>query len=158
GLRKRDVVRKINGKQINSKANLEELIAKSYPGDQLNILLERDNEMIEKKLILTNREGTTSIIKRNIYFDADLEASFESVSKVERDLIGINSGVKVIDFKSNGFFAGLGIPKGFIITQINNREIDTPEELASILDNIRGRFDIIGINTKGRRVYYPFRR
>ena len=158
GLRKRDVIRKINEKQINSKANVEELVAKSYPGQELDLLIERDGEMLSRQLVLTNREGTTSIIKRNIYFDDDLEASFESVSKVERDLLGISSGVKVIDYRANGFFSGLGIPKGFIITRINNREIDSPQELSSVLDNIRGRFDIIGINERGRRVYYPFRR
>ncbi len=158
GLRKRDVIRKIDEKQINSKANVEELVAKSYPGKELNLWIERDGEMLNRKLTLTNREGTTAIIKRNIYFDDELEASFESVSKVERDLLGVNSGVKVIDYKANGFFSSLGIPKGFIITRINNREIDTPQELASVLDNIRGRFDIIGINERGRKVYYPFRR
>jgi Do/DeqQ family serine protease len=158
GLKKRDVIRKVNGKQINSKANLEELIAKSYPGDKLNMLIERDNEMLSKELVLTNREGTTTIIKRNIYFAEDLDATFESVSKVERDLLGINSGVKVIDYKSTGFFAGLGIPKGFIITQINNNAIDKPEELAKVLKNIRGRFDVIGIDERGRKVYFPFRR
>lgn len=158
GLKKRDVIRKINGKQITNKANLEELIAKSYPGDKFNVLAERDNEMINKELVLTNREGTTGFIKRNIYYSEDLDANFESVPKVERDLLGINSGVKVVDYKSNGFFANLGIPKGFIITQINNRSIDTPEELVKILTNIRGRFDVIGIDERGRKVYYPFRR
>lgn len=158
GLKKRDVIRKVGGKQINSKANLEELIAKSYPGDKLNLLVERENEMLNKELVLTNREGTTSIIKRNIYFSEDLDATFESVSKVERDLLGINSGVKVIDYKSSGFFSGLGIPKGFIITHINNKDINKPEDLAKILINIRGRFDVIGIDERGRKVYFPFRR
>jgi len=106
----------------------------------------------------TNREGTTTIIKRNIYYSEDLEANFESVSKVERDLLGIESGVKVISMERQGFFAALDIPEGFIITQINNRLIDNPEELEKILGNIRGRFDVIGINERGRKVYYPFRR
>lgn len=158
GLKKRDVIRKVNGQQIKSKANLEELIASSYPGNTLNILAERDGEMINKELVLTNREGTTSIIVRDIYHAEELDASFESVSKVERDLLGISSGVKVVDFKSNGFFAGLGIPKGFIITQINNKEINKPEELVKILENIRGRFDVIGMDERGRKVYFPFRR
>ncbi|MEP1035180.1 trypsin-like peptidase domain-containing protein [Ekhidna sp.] len=158
GLKKRDVIRKINNSQIRSKAILEELIAKSYPGDKLTILVERDKEMINRELVLTNREGTTSILKRNIYYAEDLEASFESVSKVERDLLGIASGVKVVDYKSNGFFANLGIPKGFIITQINSRAINKPEELAKALENVRGRFDVIGIDKRGRKVYYPFRR
>lgn len=158
GLSKRDVIRKINDTQISNKATLEELIAKSYPGDQLNILIERDKTMITRKLTLTNREGTTTIIKRDIYYAEDLEASFESVSKVERDLLGISSGVKVVDFKSNGFFDNLGIPQGFIITQINSKAIHKPEELAKTLANVRGRFDVIGIDKRGRKVYYPFRR
>lgn len=158
GIKKRDVIRKINDSRIISKATLEELIAKSYPGDKLQVLIERDNEMINRELILTNREGTTSIIKRDIYFADDLEASFESVSKVERDVLGITSGVKVIDFKNNGFFSNLGIPKGFIITQINSKPINKPEELESALENVRGRFDVIGIDRRGRKVYYPFRR
>lgn len=158
GLSKRDVIRKINDTQISNKATLEELIAKSYPGDQLNILVERDKAMITRKLTLTNREGTTSIIKRDVYYAEDLEASFESVSKVERDLLGITSGVKVVDFKSNGFFDNLGIPQGFIITQINSKAIHKPEELAKTLANVRGRFDVIGIDKRGRKVYYPFRR
>ncbi|NQZ77607.1 MAG: PDZ domain-containing protein, partial [Ekhidna sp.] len=158
GLKKRDVIRKVNDKRISSKAHLEELIAKSYPGDNLQIIAERDGSMIDRSIILTNREGTTSIIKRNIYYAEDLEARFERVSKVERDLLGIESGVKVVDYKSNGFFASLGIPEGFIVTRINNRKIDSPEELTQVLENIRGRFDIIGINERGRKVYYPFRR
>lgn len=158
GLKKRDVIRKVNGKQIMNKAHLEELIAKSYPGDAFQIVAERDGDMISKTLTLTNREGTTSIITRDIYYAEELEARFERVSKVERDLLGIESGVKVVDFKSNGFFSNLGIPKGFIITQINNKPIQKPEDLAQILENIRGRFDVIGINERGRKVYYPFRR
>lgn len=158
GLEKRDVIRKVNGTQISTKAQIEELIAKSYPGDKLSVVIERDGNMLNKEITLTNREGTTTIIKRNIYYAEDLEASFESVSKVERDLLGIESGVKVVEYPQNGFFAGLGIPEGFIITQINNRPIDDPKELEKVLENIRGRFDIIGVNERGRKVYYPFRR
>ncbi|MEM0939463.1 MAG: trypsin-like peptidase domain-containing protein [Bacteroidota bacterium] len=158
GIQERDVIRKINGAIIDRKSQLEEIIAKSYPGDKLNLVLERDGDTKSTDLVLTNREGTTTIIKRNIYYAEKLEASLESVSKVERDLLGIESGVKVIDYDNNGFFAALDIPEGFIITQINNRLIYDPEELESILADIRGRFDVIGINERGRKVYYPFRR
>jgi serine protease Do len=158
GLEKRDVIRKINNEIIYSRANIEELIAKSYPGDQLIITIEREGKAISKNLVLTNRNGTTGIIKRDIYISEELEASFEAVSKVEKDLLGITSGVKVVDYKTNGFFSGMGIPKGFIITQINNKTIDSPEELANALEKIRGRFDVVGIDSRGRKVYYPFRR
>ena len=158
GIEKGDVLRRVNGRSVTSKAEIEELIANSYPGDELSIEIDRDGRLMDKKITLTNREGTTGIIKRNIYTSEKLEVTFESVSKVERDLLGISSGVKVVDFKKGGFFSELSIPEGFIVTQINSRKIQEPEELAEVLENIRGRFDIIGINNRGRKVYYPFRR
>jgi len=158
GLKKRDVIRKINDAQINTRANVEEILGESYPGDNLSLVIEREGEMIRKELKLTNRNGGYGIIKRVIFDSDELDASFESISLVEKESIGIANGIKVIDFQKNGFFSSLGIPKGFIITQINNRQIDDPEELEKILTKIRGRFDIIGINERGRRVYYPFRR
>ena len=158
GIEKRDVIRKINGSVIDSKSQLEEIMAKSYPGDELQVTYERDGSIKSTMITLTNREGTTTIIKRDIYYSEELEANFESVSKVERDLLGIESGVKVVSMERQGFFSALDIPEGFIITQINNRLIDSPEELEKILSNVRGRFDVIGINERGRKVYYPFRR
>lgn len=158
GINERDVIRKVNGLSIQSKSQLEEIIAKSYPGDLLNLEIEREGKTLTKKLTLTNREGTTSLIKRDIFYAKNLEARFEKVSKVEKELLGIRGGVKVIDMEKEGFFAALDIPEGFIITQINNRSIDSPEELDKILSSIRGRFDIIGINERGRKVYYPYRR
>ena len=137
---------------------MEELIANSYPGDSFNIVSERNGRLSNRMVILTNREGTTGIIKRNIYTSEQLGATFESISKVEKDLLGITDGVKVTDYKKNGFFSELLIPKGFIITQINDWQIKDPKKLAAILENIRGRFDVIGIDNDGRRVYYPFRR
>jgi len=157
-LQKGDVLRKVNEMQIGSKADVEELIANSYPGDQLELVVERNGKLTSKKLTLTNREGTTEILKRNTFSSEKLEVTLESVSKVERDLLGISSGVKVVDYKKNGFFAELSIPKGFIITQVNSRLVDKPEDLAKILETIRGRFDIIGIDEKGRKIYFPFRR
>ncbi|MDE0471221.1 MAG: trypsin-like peptidase domain-containing protein [Ekhidna sp.] len=158
GIKKQDVIREINGIRIRSKSQVEEIVAKSYPGDLLELVLERDDEIINKKVTLTNREGTTTLITRDIYYAKKLDARFESVSKVERDLLGIKNGVKVVEFENGGFFSVFNIPEGFIITQINNRTIESPAELEKILTSIRGRFDIIGINERGRRVYYPFRR
>ncbi len=156
GLEKGDVLRMVNGTQIISKAYLEEFIGNLYPGDELNIVLQREGKEMTKKLTLTNREGTTGIIVRDLVSSEYLAATFENVSKVERDLIGITHGVKVVDYNSSGFFAELGIPEGFIITNINNTVIENPKELIDILEKIRGRVIISGIDKRGRKVYYPY--
>jgi serine protease Do len=155
-LKKGDVIKTLDDKKVESKASLEEHLANLYPGDKINLLIERDGKELTKNMTLTNREGTTGIIRREIHESAKLNATFEAVSKVEKDLLGIESGVKVLDYKNIGFFSKLGIPEGFIITKINNTQIDKPEELAEILENISGRVIISGIDNRGRKVYYPY--
>jgi Do/DeqQ family serine protease len=155
-LAKGDVIKAINGRKIDSKAYLEEFIGNLYPGDELDITVQRENKVVNKRLILTNREGTTGIIRKATFTSQGLRATFENVSKVERDLLGIEHGVKVIDYEANGFFAELRIPAGFIISYINNTAIASPEEFAEILEKIKGRVIISGIDRRGRKVYYPY--
>ncbi len=154
-IKKGDVVLAIDGKPIESKANLEELIGYYYPGDKIEITLRRDDEVMNRSLTLTNREGTTSVITKSTYLAESLGVVFESVPKLEQEVLGIRNGVRVVDIRS-GFFRRLDIPEGFIITKINNVEIEDAEELASILERIRGRVIISGVDTNGRKVYYPY--
>lgn len=154
-IKKGDVVLAINGRPIDSKANLEELIAYYYPGDKVEITLRRDEDVIKRSLTLTNREGTASVITKSTYLAESLGVLFESVPKLEQEVLGISNGVRVVDIRS-GFFRRLDIPEGFIITKINNVEIEDAEELASILERIRGKVIISGVDTNGRKVYYPY--
>lgn len=155
-IKKGDVIKVVDGVKIETKAVLEEYIANLYPGDKIELQLEREGKKINTSLVLTNREGKTGVIRRELIESAALSATFEAVSKVEKDLLGIESGVKVVDYKKNGFFAKLGIPEGFIITKINNVIINDPDELAEILEKISGRVVISGVDRRGRKVYYPY--
>lgn len=155
-LEKGDVIRQVNGLNVDSKAFLEEYLGNLYPGDEIDLTIEREGARKNKQITLTNREGTTGIIRRDVYDSEWLSATFESVPKVERDLLGIDNGVKVVDYKKTGIFAELGIPEGFIITHINNTLIENPEEFSTILQRIKGRVIISGIDKHGRKVYYPY--
>lgn len=154
-IEKGDIVTAVNGEPLYDKAQLEEMIGYKYPGDLVQLTLKRGNKSVTKTLEFTNREGTKEVLKRNIYSSQSLQASFESVSKAERNLLGIESGIRVIEV-GNGFFRKLDIPEGFIITEINHSHIDSPQELEDILNKIRGKVIVSGITTSGRKVYYPF--
>lgn len=157
GLEKGDVILRANGQRVDSKANLEEYLAGLYPGDEIELVVRRDDRTVNKTITLTNREGTTEILRRVTYYSEDLQATFEALPKVDRDAYGVAGGVKVIEFDRRGFFSRLDIPEGFIITSINGRSMDTPEELSELLSRIRGRVTIVGIDRNGRQVYYPYR-
>jgi S1-C subfamily serine protease len=126
-----------------------------YPGDQLSLKIKREGKELDKTLTVTNREGGTGIIKRVLHTSEALGVVLEALPKMERDVLAINGGVRVVTVQ-NGFFKKLGIPEGFIITQINNNEIESPEKLSDILEKIRGRVIITGVDINGRKVYYPF--
>ncbi|MEO9967740.1 MAG: trypsin-like peptidase domain-containing protein [Reichenbachiella sp.] len=155
GLEKGDILTAINGEPLQDRSQLEETIGYKYPGDLIQLNLKRGSKDLIKTLEFTNREGTTEVLKRMVYQSQSLKASFEAISKAERDLLGISSGIRVVGVE-NGFFRKLDIPEGFIITEINHSVIATPQELEEILQGIRGKVIISGITTRGRKVYFPF--
>ena len=155
GLQKGDIIIKIDQEPVDSRSDFEELISYRSPGDYINVFYKRDNKLNNVRLQLTNREGTTSLIIREVYESEKLGASLESVSQVEADLLDIQQGVK-INSVEGGLFKRLGIDEGFVVTSINQRPISTPEELEEILTRIRGRVRIEGVNSKGVKGYYSY--
>ncbi len=155
GLKKGDVILKANDMEVENKAMLEETLGYLYPGDKLSLVIRRDGKVIEKVVTLMNREGTTDVIRKSTYYSQSLGVSFESVPKLEREVLGIENGIRVVKIE-NGFFNRLDIPEGFIITRINNAYIESPEEVAEILERIKGRVIISGVDKRGRKVYYPY--
>lgn len=156
GLREGDIVIAINGRSITGRGNFDEIISYHSPGDKVEFTFQRKNQQPQKAVLtLTNREGNTSILKREIFTSKSLGADLERVSKVERDLLGIEQGVRVINIR-RGFISRLKIAEGFIITKINEEPIDSPEKLVNVLSAIRGRVTIEGVNTKGQKGYYQY--
>ncbi|MEJ2005748.1 MAG: PDZ domain-containing protein, partial [Cyclobacteriaceae bacterium] len=155
GLEEGDIITRIDTDEINSRAEFDEELSYHSPGDEIHVTYERNGEERSTSLTLTNREGTTTILKRDIFNSQVLGADFEAVSKVERDLHDLEYGVKIINIK-NGLLKEVGVDEDFIVTEINNYPVKNPERLVEILTNIRGRVIMEGITKSGRRGYYSF--
>jgi Do/DeqQ family serine protease len=155
GLKEGDIILRINDLPIKTKGEYEEMISYYSPGDRLNIFYKRGDRTGSAQLTLTNSQGTTSIVKREIYTSRSLGADFEIVPKVEIDLLKIDYGVRITKIRS-GFIKRLSIEEGFIITHINKVPIKDPETLADILVKIRGRVYIEGVTRDGVRGYYSY--
>jgi len=154
-LERGDIIIKFDGRPINSRSQFEELLSYRSPGDKISITYKREDKVYETDIVLTNREGTTEIIRKEIYSAKKLGAELEIVSKVERDRLNIKTGIRITKIRG-GLFQRLGIEEGFIITHINDVPIDDPETLIRLLDRIRGRVIVEGISRRGVRGYYSF--
>ncbi|GJM61942.1 trypsin-like peptidase domain-containing protein [Persicobacter diffluens] len=155
GLKVGDIILDIDGLSIDSQAEFEEMISYRSPGDDIRLTYKRAGKIQNTHLELTNIDGKTGIVKKEVYADRELGAAFERVPSVERDMLEIDHGVRVIEI-GRGWFRRLGISEGFVITDINGIPIKDPEQLVDMLSKIRGRVIIEGVTANGRRGYYRF--
>ncbi len=155
GLKAGDIITQINKLPVEGRSHFDEIISYFSPGDKIAIGFIRRNQQQETTLTLTNREGSTDILRREVFTSESLGADLEKVSKVERDVLNIQQGVRVTNIR-RGFMSRLGIQEGFVITSINESPIENPEMLVEQLSRLRGRVIIEGVNTKGVKGYYQY--
>ena len=155
GLQPGDVILKLEGVEVHSKAEFDEQLSYYRPGDKLKVVFRREGKEISSSISLTNINGEEKIYKRKIYESKSLDASFEKVSKVEQQTVGIENGVKIIN-PGKGIVSRMGLKEGFIVTHVNGKAITTPSDLEKTLEEVRGRVTIQGVDKLGRKGYYQF--
>lgn len=155
GIRKGDLVLKVNGKDIDSKANFDEQIAYLRPGDKVKVGYQRNGKLDETTITLLNKEGNLAILKKGTVGSDILGADFQPISKIEREKIGVKSGYRISNIRQ-GRIASMGIQEGFVITALNKREFDRVEDLIHALEGIRGQISIEGVFPNGGRGVFSF--
>jgi len=154
GIKKGDVLLALNGKKVNSLAELHEELSLYRPKDKVNILVKRGGKTKQILVTLRNLQGSTELIKATGYIDG---ARFEPLTRREQQHLKIDFGVRVVDIKP-GKFMDIGIRKGYIILSVNGKEVRTPEDVARILAGGAERIKAIeGIQTDGTYFSYEFR-
>lgn len=151
-----DVIVKIDDKIIESQSTYDEILSYHSPGDYITITLRRSGKLLEKKVQLTNIDGTTSITKRMVYDAKELGASLEIVPKLEKSKLGIESGIRIKEVRRGGLIQRMGLEEGDIIIAINRYKVEKPEEFIEIMEKIRGRVILAVLTRDGRQTYYSY--
>lgn len=152
GIQEGDVIIAINGVSINSGSELQEQISRYRPNDRIGVTISRKNKAVRMDVVLRNLEGGTGMVKKPGPVSA-LGATFEALTPAEKRNLGINNGVKVVNVNS-GKFRSNGVKEGFVITQINNRNVNSPEDVRRIVEEADGGIYIEGIYPDGHIAYY----
>jgi Do/DeqQ family serine protease len=149
-----DIIIEVEGKPVNSNAELMEQISKYRPGDNIAIKIIHQGKEHNRKLKLENKYGKTEIVKSKSV--EILGAQFEELTVQEKQLLRINHGLKISDL-SQGKLLNSGIKTGYIITRINNHNIYTIKDIESVLNGWDGEIFIEGIYPNGQVAYYSLR-
>ena len=130
GLKPGDIITKFNSTEINTQSAFEEELSYHYPGDKISLSYLRDGKLETTSLTLVNLNGTTEIIKRNIFSNEALGAQLEATQY----------GVKVFRIKENSVLRQIGVPENFTIIAINRVRVKEPEEVVSFFAKFKGQW------------------
>ncbi len=122
GLQKYDVITTINDVKVKNNSELMLQISQFRPGDKISVVVDRFGSQKTYEVTLKNDSGTTSVVTKEDGV-AKIGAAFKELSEDKRKEYGISYGVEVDKVSTDGKFYEKGIRSGFIILEINGRNI-----------------------------------
>ena len=132
GIKAGDIVRKINGKSVQTGSELQEEIAKLRPGEKVAVLYEREGKQTTVNVTLKNSAGTFDIVKAASMIDklgADLVNLDPKIAKQNN----LSGGVVVMKIKDGAINDQTRMRDGFIITMANGKEVKSVDDLKAII-------------------------
>ncbi len=158
GVKKGDVIIKVNDVDIKSSSQLQEQIGRYSPGDKVTLTILRENKELKLNAELKNRQGTTKVESGEVDLDM-LGAEFKVISDKLKDQFQLDYGMEVKSV-SKGKFQTAGIKEGFVIVKINNQAIRSTDDIKEILTealNTNDKFKVLniaGVYPNGKVAYY----
>jgi serine protease Do len=145
GLKRGDIITRINDVDVNSVSAFEEELAYRNPGDKVTVAYLRDNTTSITSVTLLNKYGDTGIVKRKLFEDAALGATLETS----------DYGIKVFNIR-DGLFRKAGIPENYTIIAINGREVTNPQSVIDFFKQYKGRVVLYGISSSKTKLPIQF--
>ena len=154
GIKKGDVIVAVDGKKVTKMSELQELLSKKRPGEQVNLTYLHNKATYSKSVVLKNAQGNTKVIKT-----ADLDvlgASFRPVTEQQKKEFNINVGLEVTKV-GKGAIKDSGIDTGFIMQYANDTPLKTLNDLQELVKSASTSQDPVlivkGIWPTGKRDY-----
>ena len=142
-----DIIKSINNVKISKFSELKGQLTSKRPGDNINVTIERDGDLLTKNIVLTKK--VTPIVAETFGWQ------LKDLTKKEMRKRNLKNGVKIIlsADKRNDL-------SGYVITKINDEEVNNAESAAKLIDNLSNsnyRNNMIElINTRGEKERFRF--
>jgi len=136
GLREGDVITGINNEPVSNVAELQEKLSLFSPGDEVDIIYNRDGSEYVKAVLLKNKMNTTELVSKSDDGMLDiLGATLKNVGDELARRLRIRGGLEVIKLRDGILKENTNIREGFIILSINEMPVSTVEDAQQILSN-----------------------
>ena len=137
GLKKGDIVTKINGTAVITGPELQEQVTRYKPGDKISLTYIRSGKENTVSLTLKNKAGNTEVVKTTGILEK-LGAELVAVDSKTAAANQISGGV-IVKKINEGLLKKTRMQEGFIITSVNDQEVKSVAELDKLLSLNKGR-------------------
>lgn len=158
GIKKGDIIKKLDGQEISSSARLQERVGTMRPGDKLTLTVLRDGKMKDFGLTLKGDEGNklANNGKEVTEVANSLGATFSPLNDATKKKYGVNSGVIVTSVSPGKVFDMYDMPKGTVITSVNGKGVNNNNQVLSALKQDSKMVSLQGFVPDGSRFRVTF--
>ncbi len=128
GIKKGDIIKKLNGNEITSGAEIQGQISRYKPGDKITLTYLRNGKENTVNVTLKNKSGNFDVVKAEAVLDK-LGAEFASLDSKKAREYGIKGGVIVKKINEGALNDQTRMKDGFIILKVNDVEVNSVEEM-----------------------------
>lgn len=143
GIKKGDFITNINGTNVTAGPELQEQVSRYKPGDKISVTYNRDGKDNTVTVTLKNKSGNYDLVKQETIAD-NIGGELITLDKETARKNDITGGVLVKKL-GNGLLQKTRMQEGFVITSVDGQDVNTVEDLKSILNKNQGTVRLEGI-------------
>jgi Do/DeqQ family serine protease len=128
GIRKGDMLTKVNGAEISNGAEMQGLISRQKPGDKVPITYIRNGNEKTALVTLKNKAGNYDIVKADAVLET-LGAELTTLDAKKAREYGVTGGVIVKKINEGAINDQTRMKDGFIILKVNDKEVKNVDEM-----------------------------
>ncbi len=157
GIEEGDIITNIDNHPVKNLSELMGIIGQYSPGDVVRVNVIHDGHIKTLNITLQNKNGTTAVVKaEKPFYNATLGAMLKTANESDLENLNLDHGLKVVTVKK-GILQRGGISRGFIITEVNDREVSNRRQIEQALtENDSNTVKVSGIYPNGMRISFEF--
>ncbi|MGF2413976.1 trypsin-like peptidase domain-containing protein [Ferruginibacter sp.] len=128
GIRKGDIIKKVDGTEVTNGAELQGQISRFKPGDKVPVTYVRNGKENIVTVTLKNKSGNFDIVKADAAVDK-LGAELLTLDSKKAKEYGVNGGVIIKKIHDGALNDQTRMKDGFVVLKINDKEVKTVDEL-----------------------------
>ncbi len=146
GLKKGDVITKVDEAEVKTGPMLQEQIGRHRPGETVKVQINRQGKILNYEVLLKNKDGNKELIKRD---DSDilgrLGIELQDLTEKEKKTLGLSYGVKVSKINKGIVSKYTDMQEGIILLQNYDKPIKNIADFRAQLQTKKGGILLKGI-------------